>query len=300
MTHHPARSVTRGLGAAVLGSCMTGFGGVFATLTYGMSGLVLTCWRLWFGAVFLLIVLAASGRRLHGATIRASLLPAAFLTADFYLFFCALKLTSVVDATVLGAIQPALVMVAARRMFNERLRPRDIGWILVAVAGVTVAVLGPGAKGPNALEGDLFAVGAMLMWTGYWLTGKRTRETHDALEFTTCALVLSGLFMIPVWLLSGQNILHSHASDWRWIVLLAIIPSTGHIILNYAQRYVAASISAAIGCLNPLVASVAAVPILHQPLSPSQLVGVGVGVGAVVMITTQQRHSLEGDFLPQT
>jgi len=300
VTEHSTGVVTRGLGAAVVGSCMTGFGGVFATLTYGMSGLVLTCWRLWLGGVFLMVVLALSRRRLHWDTIRASVIPSAFLAADFYLFFCALKLTSVVDATVLGAIQPALVMVAARRMFNEQLRRSDIVWIVVAIAGVTIAVLGPGAKGPNALEGDLFAVGAMLMWTGYWLTGKRTRETHDALEFTTCALVLSGVFMIPVWLLSGENILRSHAADWRWIVLLAIIPSTGHIILNYAQRFLAASISSAIGCLNPLVASVAAVPILHQPLSPTQLFGVLVGVGAVVMITTRQRRSLEGDFPPQT
>lgn len=283
-------ATTRGLGAAVLGSLMTGFGGVFATLTYGMTGLVLTCWRLWFGALFLLLVTYGSGRRLKKATLRASLWPAVYLTLDFFLFFCALKLTSVVDATVLGAIQPALVMIIARRMFHERLKVRDVLFIMVAIAGVTLAVLGPGKRGPHAVEGDFFAIGAMFMWTGYWLTGKKVRASHDAMEFTTSVLVLCSLLIVPVWLLSGQSVLRSHAGDWKWIVLLAILPSTGHIVLNYAQRYVAASISSAIGCLNPLVASVAAVPILHQPLSSTQIVGVAIGLGAVTVIAANNRE----------
>jgi drug/metabolite transporter (DMT)-like permease len=110
------------------------------------------------------------------------------------------------------------------------------------------------------------------------------------MEFTTSVLVLCSFLIVPVWLLSGQSVLRSHAGDWKWIVLLAILPSTGHIVLNYAQRYVAASISSAIGCLNPLVASVAAVPILHQPLSSTQIVGVAIGLGAVTVIAANNRE----------
>jgi drug/metabolite transporter (DMT)-like permease len=269
---------------------MTGFGGVFGSLTYGMSGLTVTCWRVWVGAALLLVVSAAVGRRPGWTTIRASLWPAAFLTADFMFFFEALKLTNVVDVTILGAMQPALVMVIARRMFHERLRMRDVVWVLVAIVGVTLAVLGPGTQTRHALEGGCLAVIAMLMWTGYWLTGKKVRVHHDAFEFTTSVLLLCSVMVIPVVLISSQSILKSRASDWKWIFLLAVIPSAGHIILNYSQKFLAASISSAIGCLNPLVASVAAVPILHQPLSLIQIVGLIIGLGAVTVIAANNRE----------
>ncbi len=279
----------RGIAAAILGSLMTGFGGVFASLTYGMSGLVVTFWRIWVGALLLWVVSAVMGRRPSWATMRVSIGPAAFLTADFIFFFCALKLTSVVDVTVLGAMQPALVMLIARRMFHERLRPLDVVWVVVAMLGVTVAVLGPGTRSPHAFEGGCFAVAAMLMWTGYWLAGKRVRVTHDALEFTTSVLLLCAVMVAPVVLVSRQSIFTAHAGDWKWVVLVATIPSAGHLVLNYAQRFLAASISSAIGCLSPLVASAAAVPLLHQPLSLSQVLGLIIGVGAVSVIAATNR-----------
>jgi drug/metabolite transporter (DMT)-like permease len=279
---------------------MTGFVGVVVPLTYGMTGMVLTCWRLWLGALFLLVVTYTTGRRLNVAVVRAAVIPSLFLTADFAMFFCSLKLTSVVDATVLGAMQPALVMLIARRMFHERLRPRDVWWIAIAIAGVTLAVLGPGARGPHAIEGDMLAVGAMLMWTGYWLSVKRVRATHEAMTFTTSVMTWCALFIVPIWLATGQSVFRSHASDWKWVALVAVVPSLGHIVLNYAQRYVAASISSAIGCLNPLVASVAAVPLAHQALSPTQIAGVAVGVGAVTVIAANNREpSLDPPTVPE-
>jgi drug/metabolite transporter (DMT)-like permease len=63
------------------------------------------------------------------------------------MFFSAIKLTSVVDATVIGAVQPALVLIAARPLFGERMGRWDAAWILLAIAGVTSAVVGPGVKG---------------------------------------------------------------------------------------------------------------------------------------------------------
>jgi len=303
VSHVPPSShatVSRGITAAVAGSLMTGFVGVVVPLTYGMTGIVLTCWRLWLGALFLLVITLATGRRLSRAIFRAAVVPSLFLTADFAMFFCSLKLTSVVDATVLGAMQPALVMIIARRMFHERLRARDVAWICVAIAGVTLAVLGPGARSPYAFQGDLLAVGAMLMWTGYWLSAKRVRETHEAMTFTTAVMTLCAGLIIPIWLCTGESVFRSHASDWKWVALVAVVPSLGHIVLNYAQRFVAASISSAIGCLNPLVASVAAVPLAHQALSRTQVVGVAVGVGAVAVIAASNREpSLDPPAIPE-
>jgi drug/metabolite transporter (DMT)-like permease len=266
-----------------------GFGAIFAALTFA-PGLVLSFYRLWLGAALLAIIVFATGRRLSWATLRASWLGGVFLAGDMALFYSAVKVASVVDVTVIGAFQPVLVILAARRLFGERLARWDVLWIALAMVGVVATVLGPGAKSRHQLLGDLLAVGSLLCWSAYWLVTKHARELHGALEYTFGVTVMAAVTVTPVVLLSGQSLGHVKLGDWTWIILLAVVPGSGHLIMNWSHRYVDASISSVLGCLSPLVAAVAAIPILGQSLALFQLVGVLVGLGAIAAIAARHRQ----------
>jgi hypothetical protein len=116
-----------GLGASALAAILWGFGGIFAVLI-SAPGLVLTFYRLWLGAALLSAIVYVSGRKLTWATVRASWLGGVFLAGDMAMFFSAVKFTSIVDATVIGAFQPVLVLIAARRLFGERMGRWDVFW----------------------------------------------------------------------------------------------------------------------------------------------------------------------------
>jgi drug/metabolite transporter (DMT)-like permease len=57
--------------------------------------------------------------------------------------------------------------------------------------------------------------------------------------------------------------------------------------MNWAHRFVDASISSVISCLSPLVAAIAAKIILSQPLTLVQLGGVLLGLAAIAVISVQ-------------
>ena len=116
-----------------------------------------------------------------------------FLAGDMAMFFCAVKLTSVVDVTVIGAVQPAFVLVARGPLFGERMGRWDVIWILVAMAGVSAAVVGPGVISHHELSGDLLAVGSMLSWSAYWLVSKHARSTENALEYTAVVTIVAAI-----------------------------------------------------------------------------------------------------------
>jgi drug/metabolite transporter (DMT)-like permease len=266
-----------------------GFGAIFAALAFA-PGLVLSFYRLWLGAALLAIIVLATGRRLSWATLRASWLGGVFLAGDMALFYSAVKVASVVDVTVIGAFQPVLVILVARRLFGERLARWDVLWIALAMVGVVATVLGPGVKSRHQLLGDLLAVGSLLCWSAYWLVTKHARELHGALEYTFGVTVMAAVTVTPVVLLSGQSLGHVKLGDWTWIILLAVVPGSGHLIMNWSHRYVDASISSVLGCLSPLVAAVAAIPILGQSLALFQLAGVLVGLGAIAAIAARHRQ----------
>ena len=163
------------------------------------------------------------------------------------MFFCAVKLTSVVDATVIGAVQPALVLIAARYLFRERMGRWDVFWIFLAIAGVSAAVIGPGVASRSELNGDLLAVGSLLSWSAYWLVSKHTRESQHTLDYTAGVTIVAALILTPIVLLSGQSLARVDAGDWLWIALLAVVPGGAHLAMNWAHRYVDASVSSVIG-----------------------------------------------------
>jgi DME family drug/metabolite transporter len=225
--------------------------------------------------------------------MRASWLGGVFLGSDLAMFISAVKLTSVVDATVIIAVQPVLVLIAARRLFGERMGRWDIFWIVLAMVGVTVAVLGSGVTSHHQLVGDLLAVGALLSWSAYWLASKHARAMHNAMEYTAGVTIMAAVVVTPIVLLLREPLARVQAGDWLWISLLAIGPGTGNLVMNWAHRYVDASISSVIGCLSPLIAAVAARVILSQSLTVVQIGGVVGGLTAIAVVAARHRHPVE-------
>ena len=257
---------------------------------------MLAFYRLWLGAALFSIVVYASGRRLTWAMVHATWLGGIFLAGDMALFYSAVKLTSIVDVTVIGAFQPALVLIAARRLFGERMGRWDVAWIVLAMAGVAIAVLGPGVASHHQLIGDLLAVGALVSFSAYWLVSKHARQLHDAMEYTAGVTIMAAVAITPIVLLSNQSLSRVKAGDWLWIFLLTVIPGSGHLIMNWAHRYVDASVSSAISCLSPLVAAVAAIPILGQPLTFIQIGGVLVGLTAIAVVAARHRQPAQSQL----
>jgi drug/metabolite transporter (DMT)-like permease len=64
-------------------------------------------------------------------------------------------------------------------------------------------------------------------------------------------------------------------------------------MMNWAHRYVDASISSVIGSSNPIVAAVAALVILGQPLTAVQVSGGLVGLVAIAVVASRHRQPAE-------
>ena len=212
------------------------------------------------------------------------------MAGNMAMFFSAVKDTSVVNVTVIGAFQPALVLLVARRLFGERMGRWDVLWIFLAIAGVSVAVIGQGASRPHSLSGDLMAVVALLCWSAYWLVSKHARVSQNAMEYTAGVTIMASIVMTPVVLFSGQSLTRVRSGDWIWILLMAIVPGGAHLVMNWAHRYVDASVSSAIDCLNPLIAAVAAFLILNQPLGDVQIFGLLIAIVAIAVITARHHE----------
>lgn len=300
-THEGGGTVT-GLGAATAAMVAWGFSGVLVALTT-QPALVVALERMALGAPLVGAMLAISRRRLSWPALWRSVPGGLLLCGDIAMFYSAVKLTSIADATIIGALQPALVLFVARPLFGERVALAQVLWTVVAIVGVGAVVAGAGPRGSDPLLGDWLAAGSTCCWTGYWLVSKRIRSPRAAgrgnrapasgevlgtVEYTAGVMLVATAAMVPVTLLSGERLTWGTPSDWLWMGLIALIPGGAHLVLNWAHRFVGVSVSSVIVSANPVVAAGAAAVILGQPLDAVQIFG---GVAAIIAVSMVARRA---------
>lgn len=278
---------TAGMTAVIFGAVAWGSTGIFVE-EIRLDALPITFYRLWLGVVLLGTLLLVRRRRVSLAVVSRSVVAGLFLAADIALFFAALKLTSVAVATVIGALQPALVLLVAGRMFGERVGWRVVLWTVVSIAGIAAVAVGPGVPHGAHLAGDALAVGSLLAFTGYWLVSKRViGGSADSDRYTFGVMLVAAVAMTPVVLLSRQPLAPVSRTDWFWLALLALVPGTGHLLFNFAHRHVDVSVSSVVSAGNPVVASALALLVLGEPLDAVQIAGGIVAVLAIAAVAHQ-------------
>ena len=277
-------------GVAAVGAGVMVWGGVAVAAKWveGVDGLVLGFHRLWVGALVTTVVFLASGRRLRVALLRDCLPGGIAFAADIALFFSALKLTTVANATVVGALQPALLLVVIGPLFGERVSRSYLVWTALAIGGVAVVMSASSTSAAWGLSGDVLAVAALLAWTGYFVASKQARVRLDTLEYLTGMTIVAALALAPVALLAGGSLVVPSAADWVVIVLLAVASGgVGHFLMNWAHPYVPLSHVSLLTLGVPVVSTVVAAVLLDEPLVPIQALGMLVVVVALAVVVTR-------------
>ena len=296
-----SRLAALGLTAAVIAVVSWGIGPVVVKDT-DLPGLVTTFYRLNLGALLSVVILYATGRRLSWATLRGAVPGGVAFGADILLFFSAVKLTTVADATIIGALQPALVLFVAGRFFGERVGRLDVALTIVAIAGVGLVVFASGDVPGRQLSGDLLAVGALGAWTAYFVVVKQARQRFAALEYQAALAIVSAVVVTPVALASGQSLRVPDGRTWWLLAMTVVLGGAGHFLMNWAHAYTPIMLTSLLTLASPPVSVAAAAVVVDEPVLPAHVVGMAivlVSLGFVLYRTTghvapDEEDELEG------
>lgn len=174
----------------------------------------------------------------HWKTI--AVLAALGIAGYSFMFYHALSTTTAVNASLINAFNPALIVVAAALVLGERLTWMKISGIAVAFAGVLWVLTGGKLdvllhQGFNI--GDVWMLAVIACWTAYTITAKKSAELP---ALTSCALQMTffTIAMIPFVAIYGVTLPESSAAGWS-LAYIAIFPSAVAFWLwNYGAKVV--------------------------------------------------------------
>lgn len=244
--------------------------------------LAVAFWRCALGVVVLLPpALAGRERFPRGRALRVLVASGAALGAHFGFWIASLDYTSVAASVVLVSTTPVFVAILAYLLLGERTSRLSFFGILVALAG-TAAIASDASAGSVALLGNVLAIGGALTFAVYVLIGRSQRTTVSigVLPYSIVVYSAAALTLLPVALLSGAELWGYSRETWLWLWAIALGPQIlGHTVLNWALRYVEASVISGTILAEPVVSALLAWLILAEKPGLATLLG-----GAVVLL----------------
>lgn len=285
-----ARDLQLGLLGTGVAVTMWGLSGVIIK-SIDMDAMAVGFWRFLIYAIIMSSYLAIRGHPPSLRMLRKSWWGGLSLGLDIVFFFTAVKLTTIVNATTIGSLQPLVVAVFAARMFGEQIRLRDLGAALVAIAAVIVIVVESSGTPEWNGAGDLAAVGALFSWAAYFVFSKRSAGVITSTEYTAgtgfWTTIVAGITGVVV----GQDMSFPGSSEWLPLIVLVLGTGIlGHSVMNWSLVRIPLWLGSTLTLLIPVVSSVAAWIWLGEPLTAVQIVAMAVVLTALATIVMGQRR----------
>lgn len=197
-----------------------------------------------------------------------------FLALHFLFWMTSLEQTSVASSVVLVTTQPLWVFLLSVFFLQEK--PTRAMWVglALALAGSMVVVFTQAEGGQSRLVGNLLAVAGAIMMACYFLVGRRLRcklplALYSALVYGSSSIVLALFILVRGIVPWGYQ-----PTTWLIFASLAFIPTIlGHNSLNWALKYLPATMVSVVILGEPLGASILAALILQEIPAALEVLG---------------------------
>ncbi|GEL05442.1 DMT family transporter [Rummeliibacillus sp. G93] len=212
-----------------------------------------------------------------------SIIAGVFLAFHFILWFDSLRYTSVASSTVLVTLQPLFAIAGTFIFFKEPIYLKTVIAGLIAIIGSVLISWGDFKVGGLAFYGDLLALIACALVTGYMLFGQEVRKRVSLTTYTILVYTTSAVTLLFYNLIRGESFGHYSAMTWFWFLMLAIVPNLlGHNLFNWALKWVSANAISIAILFEPVGASILAYFVFKESLTATQVLG---GIIVILGIT---------------
>jgi drug/metabolite transporter (DMT)-like permease len=275
----------------LVGSTALAFGPWLVRLA-GVGPVAAGFWRLALALPFLFVIARITGQPVHWPGRRLTALVALagfFFAADLAAWHAGIHMTKLGNATLFGNTSSFIYALWGLWLARRPPSPLQGTALLLAAIGAAMLMGSSAELSARNFRGDLLAMFAGLLYTGYLIAVQRARGALQPLPLLFIASTFGAAMLLPLSLALGERII---PPDWTAVLLLAIGSQViGQGLLVYA-----------IGSLSPLVVGLT---LLTQPaisalvgwlaygetLSPFDWIG-AVAIGAALVLVRLPQRGL--------
>jgi drug/metabolite transporter (DMT)-like permease len=197
-------------------------------------------------------------------------------------FFYGLHYINASRASLIVALNPAVIGLASWLIFKERLGRAKVFGIAICIAGASVVIAGRNpqllAGNVDAWIGDLLIFGCVLGWGIYSLFSKELNQSLGPVQTVTYSILLGTVMLWVTSAVRGElnvsALISLGPQQWLSLMYLGVLGSALAYIGYYdGIRQIGATRSGVFIALNPLTAVILGALLLGEPLTLAMCLG---------------------------
>lgn len=286
---------TRAAWKTALGATMISFSAVWVKLAH-VTPTASAFYRVFFGGIFLTAILVVRRKPLWrgfccpGMAVTAGL----FFALDLYMWHRSIAHVGPGLATILGNFEVFLVPLAGLLLYGERLKPRFVLSVPLAVTGLfmIVGIRWPQLT-PNYRIGIVYGLSTAVFYTGF-LVALRKLQSHPLRPSPVNSLMVvsfvTALFLAGDMLAAGESFAIPDLTSGICLVALGLMSQTvGWLLITDSLPAIPAAIAGLLLLLQPSLSFVWDVLFFGRETSVTAWSGVVLALGAIYLGATSDR-----------
>ena len=256
-----------------------------------VSAISISFWRMFIGScvLWLFSSMKNQGGMIVKKNLYRTIIAGIFLGIHFILFFTAIKLTYIANATFLGTLAPLFTLIFEVLFFKRVYRMKIIFGLLITLSGAFVILVNDFNLSGNYTLGNYCAVLCSAIIAISLLIGEKVRRNESTIVYTRTLYLSAAVTLFVLSFLMNQSLLDFSTNDLYGLIFLGLVPTIiGHNSLYYAIKYVPPTIVATFPIGEPVIATILAYFIFGEIISPFIFVGGFFTIIGLIFISSKK------------
>ena len=252
------------------------------------SATIISFWRMFLAASFLWGYSVFYFKNLKGLSrsnqVR-TFLSGILLGIHFLLFYQAVKITTIANATFLGTLAPFFTLIIEILLFKRNYKKIIYFGLCVALTGTVLVLINNFDLSSRYTLGNIYAVLCSLCISISFLIAEKVRNTEGTIEYTRMLYGVAALTIFLIGSFYTETFVVFEKLEIVGFIFLALVPTIlGHNIFYYCLKFTTPTIVGTVPLGEPIFASIIAFFLFNELISLNTAIGGALCIYGIFII----------------
>ena len=252
-----------------------------------INAVSISFWRMFIAATILwsFSIFKPQGHMVEKININRTICAGILLGIHFALFFEAIKITKIANATFLGTLAPFFTLIIELYILKRFYNKKVLLGLMFTLLG-SVIILGYQFNLDSKYTiGNFYAVLCSLSIALAFMIGEKVRQKENTIVYTRLLYFSASITLFIISISVSESLFYFNLNEFLGLVFLGLVPTIiGHNSIYYALKYVPPTIVAAFPLGEPIIATIFAFFIFSEVISINIFIGgLITGLGLILI-----------------
>ena len=208
----------------------------------------------------------------------------------FALFFEAIKITSISNATFFVTLAPFFTLILEIYFLKRKFSRVVLLGLIVTFFGSIIILVYDFDLSTSFTLGNIYAVLCSICLAIAFVIAEKVRENENTIVYTRTLYLSAALTLLLISFFANETLMINNHIDFLGLLFLGLVPTIiGHNSIYYAIKYVSPTIVAAFPLGEPIIATILAYFIFNEFITFNIFIGGALTLVGLILISQYKK-----------